>query len=141
MDVRKIICGLGLVLIVSATAFPQTELGDPIPFVFGGTVCRVLVRSVPSGTAVILQMGGGEIPLCPASGGENLFPEVQVFKDRFFVMWAHFEKGETGLGIYDSRTADGRIIPLPGLSFFSSPMMILQGQSLRGVMILGNSSQ
>lgn len=140
MGVRKIFYGLGLVLIASATAFPQAELGDPVPFIFGGTACRVLVRSVPSGSTVILQMRGGETPLCPAAGGENLFPEVQVFEDRFFVMWAHYEKGKTGLGIYDSRTEDGRITPLPGLSFLSSPMMVLQGQSLRGVMILGNSS-
>jgi lysophospholipase L1-like esterase len=140
MDARKIIVGLGLVLIASAAAFPQQEVGDPVPFILGGTACRVIVRSVPSGSVVILQMTGGETQLCPAAGGENLFPEVQVFKDRFFVMWAHYENGETGLGIYDSRTADGRIIPLPGLSFLGSPKMVLQGQNPRGVMILGNSS-
>ena len=140
MDARKIIIGLSFVLIASAVAIPQEELGDPSPFSFGGTAGRVIVRSVPSGSVVILQMMGGETQLCPAAGGENLFPEVQVFKDRFFVMWAHYEKGETGLGIYDSRTSDGRIIPLPGLSFLSSPKIVLQGQSPRGVMILGNSS-
>jgi lysophospholipase L1-like esterase len=140
MGARKIVVGLGFVLIMAAAAFPQDELGDPIPFSFGGTAGRVIVRSVPSGSVVILQMMGGETRLCPAAGGENLFPKVQVFKDRFFVMWAHYEKGETGLGIYDSRTADGRIILLPGLSFVSSPTMVLQGRSPRGVMILGNSS-
>jgi lysophospholipase L1-like esterase len=140
MAAWKFIVGLGLVLIAAAAAFPQEELGDPIPFSFGGTACRVIVRSVPSGSVVILQMMGGETPLCPAVGGENLFPVVQVFGDRFFVMWAHYGKEETGLGIYDSRTTDGRVIPLPGLSFVSSPMMVLQGKSPRGVMILGNSS-
>jgi lysophospholipase L1-like esterase len=140
MGMRKIIIGLGLVLITAAAVLPQDELGNPIPFSFGGTTCRVIVRSVPSGSVVILQMMGGETPLCPAEGGENLFPAVEVFGDRFFVMWAHYEKEETGLGIYDSRTTDGRVIPLPGLSFVSSPTMVLQGQSPRGVMILGNSS-
>ena len=140
MGMRKIIVGLGLVLVASAAAFPQDELGNPIPFSFGGTAGRVIVRSVPSGSVVILQMMGGETQLCPEAGGENLFPEVQVFKDRFFVMWAHYENEETRLGIYDSRTAGGRIIPLPGLSFLSSPRMVLQGQSPCGVMILGNSS-
>ena len=140
MGVRKIFYGLGLVLIASATAFPQAELGDPVPFIFGGTACRVLVRSIPSGSIVILQIGGGETPLCPATGGENLFPEVQVFEDRFFVMWAHYGIEETGLGIYDSRTADSRILPLPGLSFISSPMMVFQRQNPRGIMILGNAS-
>jgi len=140
MAAWKFIVGLGLVLIAAAAAFPQEELGNPILFSFRGIACRVIVRSVPSGSVVILQMMGGESQLCPAAGGENLFPVVQVFEDRFFVMWAHYEKGVTGLGIYDSRTADGRVIPLPGLSFVSSPMMVLQGQSPRGVMILGNSS-
>ena len=140
MRVRKIVIGLGLVLITSAPAFPQAELGDPVPFIFGGMTCSVLVRSIPSGSIVILQMGGGETPLCPAAGGENLFPEVQVFGDRFFVMWAHYGIEETGLGIYDSLTADSRLIPLPGLSFISSPMMVFQGQNPRGVMILGNAS-
>jgi len=140
MDMRKIIVGLGLVLVASAAAFPQDELGNPIPFIYGGTAGRVFVRSIPSGTSVILESGGGEVTLCPEAGGENLFPKVQVFADRFFVMWAHYGNEETGLGIYDSRTAGGRIIPLPGLSFLSSPRMILQGQSPCGVMILGNSS-
>ena len=140
MGVRKIVIGLGLVLITSASAFPQAELGDPVPFIFGGMACSLLVRSIPSGSIVILQMGGGETPLCPAAGGENLFPEVQVFGNRFFVMWAHYGIEETGLGIYDSRTADGRIIPLPGLSFISSPKLVFQGQNPRGVIILGNAS-
>jgi len=140
MAAWKFIVGLGLVLIAAAAAFPQEELGDPILFSFRGTACRVIVRSVPSGSVVILQMMGGETWLCPAAGGENLFPVVQVFEDRFFVMWTHYGKEETGLGIYDSRTTDGRVIPLPGLSFVSSPMMVLQGQSPRGVLILGNSS-
>ncbi len=140
MGARKIIVGLGLVLITAAAVLPQDELDDPIPFSFGGTACRVIVRSVPSGSIVILQMMGGETQLCPAAGGENLFPIVQVFEDRFFVMWAHYGKEETGLGIYDSRTTDGRVIPLPGLSFVSSPTMVLQGESPRGIMILGNSS-
>ena len=140
MGMRKIVIGLGLVLVASAAAFPQDELSDPIPFICGGTAGRVFVRSISSGTSVILESGGGEVTLCPEAGGENLFPKVQVFADRFFVMWAHYGNEETGLGIYDSRTASGRIIPLPGLSFLSSPRMILQGQSPCGVMILGNSS-
>ena len=140
MDTRKVFIGLGLVLITAAAAFPQDELGDPIPFSCAGTAGRVFVRSIPSGSSVILESGGGEVTLCPEAGGENLFPNVQVFADRFFVMWAHYGNGETGLGIYDSRAAGGRIMPLPGLSFLSSPRMILQGQSPRGVMILGNSS-
>lgn len=140
MDTRKVFIGLGIVLITAAAAFPQDELGDPIPFSCAGSAGRVFVRSIPSGSSVILESGGGEVTLCPEAGGENLFPKVQVFADRFFVMWAHYGNGETGLGIYDSRTASGRIIPLPGLSFLSSPRIVLQEQSPIGIMMLGNSS-
>lgn len=138
---RTIVVGFGLVLIIATAVYPQDQIGDSILFSFGKTTGQVVVRSVPSGSVVILQTTGGEVQLCPAEGGENLFPEVQVFKDRFFVMWAHYkENGEAGLGIYDSWTSASRIIPLPVLSFVSSPKMILQGQNPRGIMILGNSS-
>ena len=75
MDARKIIVGLSFVLIASAVAIPQEELGDPSPFSFGGTAGRVIVRSVPSGSVVILQMMGGETQLCPAAGGRTFFPK------------------------------------------------------------------
>jgi lysophospholipase L1-like esterase len=119
----------------------QNEIGDPIAFKTGKTALRVSVKAVPPGSAIFLQdSSGGAITLSPPGRGENLFPSVQFHQDRFFVLWTRYLDRETGMGIYDSISGSGRIIPLPGLSFMTSPSLIFLGNAPRGAIFLGNAA-
>ena len=126
-------------LFMAALAFPQSEIGEPIPFKTGGRDYQVTVRTVSGGSAVFLQGGGSEKKLS-LGGGEDLFPVVKTLEDRFFVLWVHYQRGTMGFGLYDSRVDSGRVLFLPGFSFLSTPTLVLQGREPRGIIFLGNAS-
>ncbi|MHB8094777.1 MAG: SGNH/GDSL hydrolase family protein [Candidatus Aminicenantales bacterium] len=127
-------------LISAPSLTAQTETGEPVSFEIKGKTYRVSTRAVPSGSALILQNREGEKTLSPPGRGENLFPVVQTRTDHFFVLWTRYLGPETGLGLYDSRSESGRILPLPGLTFMSSPSLVYAGPEPRGVVFRGNAS-
>ena len=128
-----------IVLLAAVLAFAQVEIGEPIPFKSGGRDYRVTVRTVPGGSAIFLNSAGLEKELS-LGGGEDLFPVVKAFEDRFFVIWVHYDPGMMGLGIYDSRAAAGRVHSLPHFSFCSTPTLVFNGREPRGIVFLGNES-
>jgi len=127
-------------LVLALPLKAQTETGEPVTFGIKGKTYRVSSMAVPSGRAVILQDREGEKILSPPGRGENLFPVVQARMDHFFILWTRYLGPETGLGIYDSRSGGGRIVPLPGLTFMSSPSLVYAGPEPRGVVFRGNAS-
>jgi lysophospholipase L1-like esterase len=131
----------GVLISLTRPLFCQSELGDAQTFAAAGSPCRVLVRTHPAGgTAVILQSRGGERAISPP-GGENLFPKVQICGDHFYVLWVRYQAGRAFLGLYDSRTGSaGRIIPILGLSFLGSPVLVEDAPFPGGVVFLGNAS-
>jgi len=131
---RYALCfGIVLFLFAQTALRGQAEVDNSISFRAGESICSVSVRIVPSGSGLFLCDAEGEKMLSPPGRGENLFPVVLICRDHFFVLWTRYLGPETGLGIYDSRFDDGRIIPLPGLSFMPSPSLVLAGAEPMGV--------
>ncbi len=128
-----------LFLALATAAFSQTEPWDPVSFVSGGKSYRLVVRCVPSGSFVVLSDGKRETVLGGA-GGDNLFPSAQVAGGRFHVLWVNYREGRAGLGLYDSGTRTSRVIPLAGLKFAGSPVLVERAGRPIGVVLLGNSS-
>jgi lysophospholipase L1-like esterase len=126
-------------LALATAAFSQTEPWDPVSFVSGDRTYRLVVRCVPSGSFVVLSDGKRETVLGGA-GGDNLFPSAQVAGGRFHILWVNYQDGRAGLGLYDSRTRTSRVIPLDGLKFAGSPVLVERAGSPIGVVLLGNSS-
>jgi lysophospholipase L1-like esterase len=101
----------------------------------------VVVRCFPSGESfIVLADSQGEEVRLGAEGFENLFPAVQYAPDGFHILWVLYREGQTGLGLYDSRTAESRVVLLPGFSFAGSPRLIEQGGLPAGLVFLGNAS-
>jgi lysophospholipase L1-like esterase len=138
MIVQSVIRGV-LFLALATAAFPQTEPWDPVSFVSGGTTYRLVVRCVHSGSFIVLSDGKRETVLGGA-GGENLFPSAQVAGGRFHVLWVNYRAGLAGLGLYDSGTRTSRVIPLGGLKFAASPVLVERAGRPIGVVLLGNAS-
>lgn len=138
MTARSVFRGL-LFLALATAAFSQTEPWDPMPFSVNGAAYRLVVRCIPSGSYIVLSDGKRETVLGGA-GGENLFPSVQVFGGRFHVLWIHYLGGRAGLGLYDSGTRTSRVIPLDGLKFAGSPVLLERDGRPLGVVLLGNAS-
>lgn len=128
-----------LFLVLASAAFPQTEPWDPVSFASGGKTYRLVVRCVPSGSFVVLSDGKRETVLGGA-GGDNLFPSAQFAGGRFHVLWVNYRDGRAGLGLYDSSTRTSRVIPLGGLKFAASPVLIERAGRLLGAVLLGNAS-
>lgn len=131
----------GASLFLGAADSRQRELGDPITFTHSGDACRVSVRAQPAGgTAIVLESRTGERTLSPA-GGDNLFPKVQTSGDRLYVLWVRYQAGGISLGLYDSHDGSaGRTIPIDGLSFIGSPVVVEEPPHARGIVFLGNES-
>jgi lysophospholipase L1-like esterase len=133
--------GRGVLLLVLTTAvYPQTEPWDPVSFISGGKDYRLVVRCVPSGGSFVVLSDGKKETVLGGAGGENLFPVAQVSGDRFHILWVHYQYGHTGLGLYDSATRSSFIIPLPGLKFAGSPVLVEQAGGPAGLVFLGNAS-
>jgi lysophospholipase L1-like esterase len=134
--------GWGVLLLLSLTSalYPQTEPWDPVLFRAGGKNCRLVVRCLPSGDSTIALSDGKKETILGKTGGENLFPVAQVSGDRFYVLWIHYQEGNTGLGLYDSGTGLSRIFGLPGLKFAGSPVVVEQAGQPAGLVFLGNES-
>ena len=132
--------GALLLIVLTTAAYPQIEPWDPVSFISGGKDYRLVVRCVPSGTSFVVLSDGKRETVLGGVGGENLFPVAQVFEDRFYVLWVHYQDGHTGLGLYDSGTRSSRIIPLPGLKFAGSPVLVEQTGQPSGLVFLGNES-
>lgn len=128
-------------LVVLATAgYPQTEPWDPVSFVSGGKTYQLVVRCMPSGESFVVLSDGKSETVLGEAGGENLFPVAQVSGDRFHVLWVHCRDGQMGFGLYDSETRLSRIIPLPGLKFAGSPILLDEPGRSAGILFLGNAS-
>jgi lysophospholipase L1-like esterase len=138
MTARSLAGGV-LFLVLATAAFSQTEPWDPVTFEAGGRAYRLIVRCIPSGSYIVLSDGKRETVLGGA-GGDNLFPTAQVAGDRFRVLWVNYQDRRAGLGLYDSRTRTSRVIPLDGLKFAGSPVMIERAGRPLGVVLLGNAS-
>lgn len=138
MSAKSVIRGV-LFFALAAAAFPQAEPWDPVPFVSGGKTYRLVVRCVPSGTFVVLSDGKTETVLGGAAG-DNLFPSAQAAGGRFHALWINYQDGRTGLGLYDSGTRTSRVIPLDGLKFAGSPVLLERAGRPFGVVLLGNAS-
>ena len=128
-----------LFLALATAAFPQTEPWAPVSFVSVGRTYRLIVRCVPSGSFVVLSDGKRETVLGGA-GGDNLFPSAQVAGGRFHVLWVNYQNSRAALGLYDSGTRTSRVIPLDGLKFVASPVLVERAGRPFGVVLLGNSS-
>ncbi len=128
-----------LFLVLAAAAFSQTEPWDPVLFEAGGRSYRLVVRCIPSGSFIVLSDGKRETVLGGAAG-DNLFPTAQVAGDRFHVLWVNYQGGSAALGLYDSATRTSRVIPLDGLKFAGSPVLVERGGRPFGVILLGNAS-
>jgi len=129
-----------LLFVLATAAYPQTEPWDPVLFASGGKNYRLVVRCLPSGDSFVVLSDGREETVLGDAQGENLFPVAQVSGDCFYVLWVRYQDGSTGLGLYDSRTKSSRIIPLPGLKFAGSPVLIEQAGQSAGLVFLGNES-
>lgn len=138
MIARIVTRGL-LLLALTTAAFPQTEPWDPVSFTTGGRTYRLVVRCVPSGSFVVLSDGTRETVLGGA-GGDNVFPSARVVDGRFHVLWINYQDGRAGLGLYESETRTSRVIPLAGLKFAASPVLVGRAGRPIGVVLLGNSS-
>jgi lysophospholipase L1-like esterase len=133
--------GAAILLSLAGAVFGQAELEDPVTFNFGGGSGCVSVRSVAAGgTAVVLRTRAGETVISPP-GGENLFPKVQIGADGYYILWVRYQARVTFLGLYDSRSGSGgRIIPMNGLSFLGSPVVVERPPFPAGIAFLGNAS-
>jgi lysophospholipase L1-like esterase len=129
-----------LLLVLTTIAYPQTEPWDPVSFMSGGKDYRLVVRCVPSGESFVVLSDGKRETVLGGAGGENLFPVAQVSGDRFHILWVNYQDGHTGLGLYDSETSSSLIIPLPGLKFAGSPVLVEQAGGPAGLVFLGNDS-
>jgi lysophospholipase L1-like esterase len=129
-----------LLLVLTTAAYPQTEPWDPVLFTSGGKDYHLVVRCVPSGDSFVVLSDGKTETVLGDAKGENLFPVAQVSGNRFYVLWVHYQDGSTGLGLYDSSTTSSHIIPLPGLKFAGSPVLIEQADQPIGLVFLGNES-
>ncbi len=138
MTARSVFRGLFYLALV-ITAFPQTEPWDPVSFTAGGRTYRLIVRCVRSGSFIVLSDGKRETVLGGA-GGDNLFPRAQISGDGFHVLWVNYQGGRAGLGLYDSGTRTARVIPLDGLTFAGSPVLVERAGRPLGVVLLGNAS-
>ena len=138
MTARSLIRGL-FVLALTTAAFSQVEPWDPVLFTSGGRAYRLVVRCVLSGSYVVLSDGERETVLGGA-GGDNLFPTAQVSGAGFHVLWVNYQDGRAGLGLYESGTRTSRVIPLDGLKFAGSPVLVEQAGRPFGVVLLGNAS-
>jgi lysophospholipase L1-like esterase len=132
--------GALLFLILTAAAYPQIEPWDPVSFVSGGKDYRLVVRCLPSGESFVVLADGKKEKVLGGAGGENLFPVAQVSGDRFHILWVYYQDKHTGLGLYDSMTMSSFIIPLPGLKFAGSPVLVEQAGCPLGLVFLGNAS-
>ncbi len=127
MTARSLIRGM-FVLALTTAAFSQVEPWDPVSFTSGGRTYRLVVRCVPSGSYVVLSDGERETVLGGA-GGDNLFPTAQVSGAGFHVFWVNYQDGRAGLGLYESGTRTSRVIPLDGLKFAGSPVLVETGRT------------
>jgi lysophospholipase L1-like esterase len=132
--------GALLLLVLTSVAYPQIEPWDPVSFISGGKDYMLVVRCMPSGESFVVLSDGKSETVLGGAGGENLFPVAQVSGERFYVLWVHYQDGRTGLGLYDSGTRSSYIIPLPGLKFAGSPVLVEQAGQLAGLVFLGNAS-
>jgi len=138
MTARSLARGL-LFFALTTAAFSQVEPWDPVSFTSGGKTYRLVVRCVPSGSYVVLSDGERESVLGGA-GGDNLFPTAQVSGAGFHVLWVNYQNGRAGLGLYESGTRTSRVIPLDGLKFAGSPVLVSRAERPIGVVLLGNAS-
>jgi len=130
-----------LILLVLATAArPQTEPWDPVSFISCGKNYRLVVRCLPSGESFVVLSEGKRETVLGGAGGENLFPVAQVSGDRFYILWVYYQDGHTGLGLYDSETSSSLSVPLPGMKFAGSPVLVEQAGRPAGLVFLGNAS-
>jgi len=129
-----------LLLVLTTAAYPQTETWDPILFTSGGKDYRLAVRCLPSGESFVVLSDGEKETILGEAGGESLFPVAQVSGDRFYVLWILYQGGNTGLGLYDSGTKSSLIVPLPGLKFAGSPVVVELAGQPAGLVFLGNES-
>jgi lysophospholipase L1-like esterase len=132
--------GVLMLLVLAAAAHPQTEPWDPVSFISGGRDYRLVVRCLPSGESFVVLSDGKRETVLGGAGGENLFPVAQVSGDRFYILWVNYQDRHTGLGLYDSETSSSLIIPLPGLKFAGSPVLVEQAGRPAGLVFLGNAS-
>ncbi|MGB7295505.1 MAG: SGNH/GDSL hydrolase family protein [Candidatus Aminicenantales bacterium] len=132
-------CAL-LLLVLTTAAYAQTEPWNPISFTSGGKDYRLVVRCMPSGGSFVVLSDGKRETVLGWAGSESLFPVAQVSGDRFHILWVHYLDGHTGLGLYDSETRLSLIIPLPGLKFAGSPILVEQDGQPAGLVFLGNAS-
>jgi lysophospholipase L1-like esterase len=134
--------GWGALLLLSLTSavYPQTEPWDPVLFTVGGKNHRLVVRCLLTGDSTVVLSDGTKETILGEAGGENLFPVAQVCGNRFYVLWIHYQEGNTGLGLFDSGTGLSRIFGLPGLKFAGSPVVVEQAGQPAGLVFLGNES-
>ncbi len=129
-----------LLFFFTTAVYAQMEPWGSVSFISGGKEYRLVVRCEPSGVSSVVLSDGEKETVLGGGGGENLFPVPQVSGDRFYIIWVHYRDGFTGLGLYDSETGFSRIIPLPGLKFAGSPLLIEQAGQPSGLLFLGNES-
>jgi len=132
--------GALILLVLATAAYPQTEPWDPVSFISGGKDYRLVVRCMPSGESFVVLSDGKRETVLGGAGGENLFPVAQVSVDGFHILWVYYQDRHTGLGLYDSETSSSLIIPLPGLKFAGSPVLVKQARRPAGLVFLGNAS-
>jgi len=129
-----------LLLVLTSVVYPQAEPWEPVAFTCGEQAYQLIVRCLPSGESFIVLSDGKKETVLGDAGGESLFPVAQVSGERFHVLWVHYRDGFTGLGFYDSGTGSSRTIPLPGLKFAGSPVLVERAGWPLGLVFLGNDS-
>ncbi|MCK5057994.1 MAG: hypothetical protein KAT34_15165 [Candidatus Aminicenantes bacterium] len=61
-------------------------------------------------TDIILHHGGSEKNLSLDMPGENMYPEIEVHEDHFYVTWINYKGNGESVCLYDSRTDFSRVL-------------------------------
>lgn len=73
--------------------------------------------------------------------GENLFPEVQIEADNFFITWIHYQKNNVRICWYDSMLRESKILTFSGFNFIGAKELIFdETHKPWGMVFLGNNS-
>ncbi len=132
--------GVLLLLVLASSAFAQTEPWELLIFTSAGKDYRLIVRCPSAGESFLVLSDEKSETVLGEAGSENLFPVVKAARDGFHIIWILYQDGHAGLGLYDSKTGQSRIIPLPGLKFAGSPDLIEQDGLPAGLVFIGNES-
>jgi len=73
--------------------------------------------------------------------GENLFPEVEIEGNHFFITWIHYQKNNVRLCWYDSISKESKMLPFSGFNFIGRSETVFDENQKPWILVfLGNNS-